>query len=220
VITVIILCGTVHKHMAWLKMLPASVQPLSFRICQPRCTCDYYVHHRCFSESTRSYYDVLGVKPNASQSQIKTAYYHLSKVYHPDTAKELPNAEEKFATLSTAYEVLGNPHKRALYDRKHGPGASFSPDSEYSDFLRRRGSFTPRAGAYGTSTKTQGSEFDAFYSQQYANVLRRNWEFRKTQHHRPAHQRMQEHEIPENLNFAVLSLCATVGFMATYFFLK
>lgn len=37
--------------------------------------------------ATASHYDVLGVTPKATQSDIKSAYYKLSKLYHPDTSK-------------------------------------------------------------------------------------------------------------------------------------
>jgi len=131
-----------------------------------------------------NYYDVLGLKPNASQAQIKTAYYQLSKLYHPDTTEGIPNAKEKFAKLSAAYEVLGNPHKRALYDRHH-PSASARPigneDVEYRDFLRRRGTFSPRHGAGTTFTTgtSAGTEFDKFYKQHYGNAIKYNREQKK-----------------------------------------
>jgi len=104
-------------------------------------------------------------------------------VYHPDTAKDLPNAKEKFAKLSLAYEVLGNPHKRALYDRKHSPGAVGGDDIEYRDFLRRRGSFSPRHSAYGTSARRSGTQFDEFYKKHYGDTLKYNWQAKKNSYY-------------------------------------
>ncbi|XP_029432399.1 dnaJ homolog subfamily A member 3, mitochondrial isoform X2 [Rhinatrema bivittatum] len=62
------------------------------------------------------YYQVLGVARNASQKEIKKAYYQLAKKYHPDTNKDDPQAKEKFSKLAEAYEVLSDDVKRKQYD--------------------------------------------------------------------------------------------------------
>jgi curved DNA-binding protein CbpA len=49
-------------------------------------------------------YDVLGVKPNATQSEIKKAYYKVARLTHPDkVGKDDPNAKEKFQKVGHAY---------------------------------------------------------------------------------------------------------------------
>jgi curved DNA-binding protein CbpA len=50
-------------------------------------------------------YEILGLKTNATEAQIKNAYRALAKKYHPDVSKE-PNAEEKFVEIAEAYEIL------------------------------------------------------------------------------------------------------------------
>jgi len=62
------------------------------------------------------YYGVLGVDRGASQDEIKKTYKRLARQYHPDVNPE-PEAEEKFKDLSEAYTVLGDPDRRARYDR-------------------------------------------------------------------------------------------------------
>ncbi|XP_075035530.1 dnaJ homolog subfamily A member 3, mitochondrial isoform X2 [Mixophyes fleayi] len=62
------------------------------------------------------FYQVLGVSRNATQKEIKKAYYQLAKKYHPDTNKEDPQAKEKFSQLAEAYEVLSDEVKRKQYD--------------------------------------------------------------------------------------------------------
>ena len=66
--------------------------------------------------SRLNYYEVLGVKKNANQEEIKRAYVRLARRYHPDKNPGDEEAERKFREASEAYEVLSDPEKRKLYD--------------------------------------------------------------------------------------------------------
>ncbi|KAJ1281500.1 hypothetical protein BS78_04G310700 [Paspalum vaginatum] len=66
--------------------------------------------------ASADYYATLGVQRSASNKDIKAAYRKLARQYHPDVNKE-PGATEKFKEISTAYEVLSDEKKRALYDQ-------------------------------------------------------------------------------------------------------
>lgn len=68
-------------------------------------------------ESTRDYYDVLGVSKDVGASELKKSYRKLAMKFHPDQNPDDPRAEEKFKELGEAYEVLGDEDKRAAYDR-------------------------------------------------------------------------------------------------------
>ncbi len=65
----------------------------------------------------RDYYKVLGIEREASQEEIKRAYRQLALKYHPDRNPGNKEAEEKFKEAAEAYSVLGDPQKRATYDR-------------------------------------------------------------------------------------------------------
>jgi molecular chaperone DnaJ len=65
----------------------------------------------------RDYYDVLGVRREADEEEIKRAYRRLAMEHHPDRNVGNPEAEEKFKEAAEAYEVLRDPTKRQSYDR-------------------------------------------------------------------------------------------------------
>ncbi len=62
-------------------------------------------------------YTVLGVKKDASQDEIQKAYRRLAKKLHPDLNPGNKQAEERFKEVSAAYDLLGDPDKRARFDR-------------------------------------------------------------------------------------------------------
>ena len=67
----------------------------------------------------QDYYEILGVKRDAAEKEIKSAYRKLARKWHPDLhkGKQKSEAEEKFKKINEAYEVLSDPEKRAKYDR-------------------------------------------------------------------------------------------------------
>uniref|UniRef100_A0A453QGN3 J domain-containing protein n=1 Tax=Aegilops tauschii subsp. strangulata TaxID=200361 RepID=A0A453QGN3_AEGTS len=67
--------------------------------------------------AVRDYYDVLGVRKDAGQGEIKKAYYALAKKLHPDTNKGDADAEKKFQEVQKAYETLKDEEKKAVYDQ-------------------------------------------------------------------------------------------------------
>jgi molecular chaperone DnaJ len=90
----------------------------------------------------KDFYKILGVKKDASQSDIKKAYRKLALKYHPD--KNVGNeTEQKFKEITEAYNVLSSPDQRAQYDR--GPMQGDLGDI-FNDIFRGFG-FDPFAGA-------------------------------------------------------------------------
>jgi len=93
-------------------------------------------------------YEVLGLKKDASDSEIKASYRKLALKWHPDKHKGEEGAETKFKEINLAYEVLSDDKKRQQYDtfgKAGGPGgggAGFNPgDFDFSGFSGGSGGF-------------------------------------------------------------------------------
>jgi molecular chaperone DnaJ len=65
----------------------------------------------------KDYYEVLGVKRDASDTEIKQAYRKLARKHHPDVNPGDKGSETRFKEINAAYEVLSDKEKRAKYDR-------------------------------------------------------------------------------------------------------
>jgi molecular chaperone DnaJ len=97
------------------------------------------------STSARDFYEVLGVKKDASKDDIKAAYRKLALQFHPDRNKS-PEAEEKFKELSEAYAVLSDDEKRKQYDTygREGIDQRYSQEdifrgADFQDVFRGQG---------------------------------------------------------------------------------
>ena len=67
---------------------------------------------------TNDYYQILGISKTASREEIQKAYRQLARKYHPDLNQNDPKgAKEKFQQVQEAFDVLGNPEKRQVYDQ-------------------------------------------------------------------------------------------------------
>lgn len=82
---------------------------------------EHIIHKLGQVEVNADYFVILGVPRDAGSAQIKTAYFQLAKMYHPDRLSIVklenlrPQVEKIFARLSEAYAVLGDDKKRAEY---------------------------------------------------------------------------------------------------------
>ena len=65
-----------------------------------------------------THYDTLGIERDATDQQIRAAFRRLALRYHPDkyTGKERTEAEERFQSITEAFNVLSHPSSRDKYD--------------------------------------------------------------------------------------------------------
>ena len=64
-----------------------------------------------------SHYEVLGVAPDASATEVRTAYRRLARQWHPDAADAPPDASVHMARINEAWSVLSDRDRRDAYDR-------------------------------------------------------------------------------------------------------
>jgi curved DNA-binding protein len=126
----------------------------------------------------KDYYEVLGVKREASEAEIKAAYRKLAHKYHPDVSKE-KDAEARFKEVAEAYQTLKDADKRAAYDQlgKQQPGEEFRPPPDWQKqygetnfafddlnladlFAELRGHAGQRGGRAGGPTHQPGEDFE------------------------------------------------------------
>jgi DnaJ-class molecular chaperone len=118
---------------------------------------------------TRDYYDVLGVKRDAAEDDIKKAYRKLARKFHPDLNPGDKSAEEQFKLLQDAYDVLSHPEDRKLYDqygenwRAVKAGAGAPPPPGYEAY-QGAGRSTRGAGAPGGGFDFNDFDFSRFRS--------------------------------------------------------
>jgi molecular chaperone DnaJ len=82
----------------------------------------------------KDYYEIIGVDRNATQDEIKKAFYKKARKVHPDVSDD-PDAEAKFKELNEAYDVLSDEKKRAQYDRFGTVDGSMGGFTDFSDIF-------------------------------------------------------------------------------------
>lgn len=94
-------------------------------------------------------YAILGVSKNAEPGAIKKAYRKLAAQLHPDKNPGNDKAEARFKKVNQAYDVLGDPKKRKLYDEFGEEGLREGFDPEQTRAYRQWAARQPRDGGVG-----------------------------------------------------------------------
>jgi DnaJ-class molecular chaperone len=102
----------------------------------------------------RDYYEVLGVRRDASEKELRSAYRKLARKYHPDVNPNDRAAEARFKEINAAYDVLSEPEKRKKYDR-------YGENWEHAEEMERaRSRAGARPGGFYYTTSDEGGRFD------------------------------------------------------------
>lgn len=115
------------------------------------------------------YYKILGVSRSATQEEIQKAYRKLARKYHPDLhansdEKERENAKQNFQKVQQAYDVLGEPEKRQMYDQFGENFEQVRGGGYQGPFGGYQGPFGGHGGGPG-STQMEGAAFEDFLRQ-------------------------------------------------------
>ena len=120
-------------------------------------------------------YTALGVKRDASQQDIQKAYRRLAKKVHPDLHPGNKAAEEQFKEISIAYDLLGDPEKRARFDRGEidASGQERPAQPFYRDFAERGGHAYSSDAGFADFAGAEDIIAEIFGRQGRGNVRRR-----------------------------------------------
>lgn len=108
----------------------------------------------------RDFYEVLGIKKEASENEIKKAFRKKAMLYHPDKNPGDKQAEEKFKEVNEAYEILSDTDKRDKYDRFGFAG--IDPNAAFAGGNGQGQGFGNQDRSYQTYGNFNGADFD-FY---------------------------------------------------------
>lgn len=118
----------------------------------------------------KDYYEILGVKREATEQEIKSAYRKLARKYHPDVNKT-KEAEAKFKDINEAYEVLGDKEKRQRYDSLGSNwqnGANYTPPPGFEQF---NFNFNQGGGAQSFDFGGGAGGFSDFFSSLFGDFM-------------------------------------------------
>ncbi|KAL3271462.1 hypothetical protein HHI36_021948 [Cryptolaemus montrouzieri] len=159
----------------------------------------------------KNFYNSLEINPNATQAEIKEAYYKLSMMYHPDKNPGT-EASAKFRDISEAYEVLRNVRLRKLYDKGLFLNrTSTIHDEEINKFYQSRQN---RNKPPAPSGRTPIYDFDEWSKSHYGATLARDIERNKRREMARAKQFEDREDIKkEKVIFCVFILLVLAGIL-------
>ncbi len=108
------------------------------------------------------YYKILGVDKTIPQKDVKKAYLKRAKQFHPDLHPDDPKAKAKFQALTEAYDVIGDPEKRAKYDKY---GERWRQADQFEQAGGGFSGFGGGGGGFDFSQFTGGGGFSSFFEE-------------------------------------------------------
>ncbi|MDR0335893.1 MAG: DnaJ domain-containing protein [Planctomycetaceae bacterium] len=110
---------------------------------------------------SNDYYKTLEIPKTATQEEIQKAYRKLARKHHPDMNQNDPKgAKEKFQKIQEAFDILGNPDKRKIYDQFGVSPDQMGSGGGQGPFQWSFGGNTPGSGAFRSNTNSSHFSFD------------------------------------------------------------
>ncbi|CAG9830957.1 unnamed protein product [Diabrotica balteata] len=162
-----------------------------------------HIRFKSTSAARTSHYDALGVSPKSTQNEIKSAYYKLSMVYHPDKNDDEASLQ-KFRAITEAYEVLGNVNTRKMYDKGLYFRSAVVSDDVTDRFHKSR---ETRSRPPPPDGRTPIYDFDEWAKNHYGATFRRQMENkRRSDHYRDTREQTIQTQKLEKVVFSLLAL--------------
>jgi curved DNA-binding protein len=111
----------------------------------------------------RDPYEVLGVKRDAGEDDIKKSYRSLARQFHPDRNPGDKEAERKFKEVQDAYDILSDKNKKAQFDQFGFAGPEMGGGGAPGNFQFRWGGGAPGAGFEGIDPEQAQEIFSQFF---------------------------------------------------------
>lgn len=132
--------------------------------------------HRAFSTAfcnwspakSSNYYDLLGIKPDATLEEIKHAFFSKSKKVHPDSDPGNPDLHSQFVKLNEAYRVLSKESSRRHYDflrEAYKPRPSSGSSSQQASPKKSTFDFSSFGTKQGTRREPEADENIRYWQQ-------------------------------------------------------
>ncbi len=118
-----------------------------------------------------THYQTLEVHETATQAEIKRAYRRLAKQFHPDSQTESAS-HERIARINTAYEVIGDPSRRVMYDQERRGLSSVSVEDSAAQRAKRTADMQDLYRQQRQAHQSSEAQVDAWLKLVYAPVDR------------------------------------------------
>lgn len=205
-----------------------------YSLCPIRASKTIYFHTSC-SLHIKDYYQILSVPRNASQKQIKEAYYEKARLCHPDTNKG--SSASGFQEILEAYEVLTDEAKRRTYDsttvtkrphprvhinrdnRENREPISMSHIHQVYKTLNSEENEQPRFRPFEDHTYP-GTDFNRFEYSRRWDPQQRAWIYMKRQTANEYQKRMQDNQKKLRICISIVSFGSLIYLLNYKFFLR
>ncbi|XP_044536193.1 dnaJ homolog subfamily C member 4 [Gracilinanus agilis] len=133
----------------------------------------------CLRAGQSNYYELLGIRPDASMQEVKRAFFAKSKELHPDRDPKNPALHNRFVELNEAYRVLSKDCSRRAYDSQLSLRGSMRRPSQQAPNSQNQG-----PASASSSWSSPDSRYWAQFRQVHPEASRRAWQRQQKQNHR------------------------------------